>query len=137
MKTFTLLFIVATCGVAFVASQMSGGQIGMYGMGGLSPPGVMGGQMRGGYGGGMGNQMRGNSAGQIRSQMGRMKRDTIPSRDDMKNIEEKIKQGAEEIASRVAEGIDNIKQMVNQGMETFQQGRSMMNHEQPKPQAQE
>ncbi|KAK0085915.1 hypothetical protein PV326_005748 [Microctonus aethiopoides] len=119
------------------ASQMSGGQIGMYGMGGLSPPGVMGGQMRGGYGGGMGNQMRGNSAGQIRSQMGRMKRDTIPSRDDMKNIEEKIKQGAEEIASRVAEGIDNIKQMVNQGMETFQQGRSMMNHEQPKPQAQE
>lgn len=28
-------------------------------------------------------------------------------------------------------------EMVNQGMETFQQGRSMMNHEQPKPQAQE
>lgn len=89
---------------------MSGGSLGMYGMGGLSPaPGAMGGQMRSGFGGQMGEQMRGNVAGQIRSQMGRMKRDTIPNRDDMKNIEEKIKQGAEEIASRVAEGIDNIK----------------------------
>ncbi|KAK0175517.1 hypothetical protein PV327_009262 [Microctonus hyperodae] len=133
MKTFTLLFIVATCTAAFVNSD---GPSGMLGMGGPPPPppsGTMGGQMSGG----MDEQMSGNVAGQMKSQMGKMKRDTIPNRDDMKNIEEKIKQGAEEIASRVSEGIDNIKQMVNQGMEAFQQGRSVMDHGQSKPPAQE